>query len=78
VLARRALALDDEYTRCALVSGPPAYLPPEPLASAAAMIVRSVVRQTEEREELGKTAGPVGRLSKRLVNFSIPNRAALR
>ncbi len=72
ILASRTLGLDDAYGRCALVSGPPGHLPPEPLCSAGAAIVRSVVQRTEEREQHGIAPGPVGRLSKRLVGFSIP------
>ncbi|MEA2470280.1 MAG: hypothetical protein QOE38_1279, partial [Thermoleophilaceae bacterium] len=34
ILARRALGANDEYANCALVSGPPGYLPPEPLRFA--------------------------------------------
>jgi glycine/D-amino acid oxidase-like deaminating enzyme len=72
ILARRARGIDDEYTTCALVSGPPGYLPPEPLRSAGAAIVRDIVQRTEEREQRGIAPGPVGRLSKRLVSFALP------
>jgi hypothetical protein len=72
ILARRALHADDEYSRCGLVSGPPGYLPPEPLRFAGGALVRTVVRRTEEREEAGRPIGPAGRLAKRLVTFSLP------
>jgi hypothetical protein len=72
ILARRALGADDEYTRCALVSGVPGYLPPEPLFSAGAPFVRDLVQRTEEREQCGIAPGAVGRLAKRLVSVSLP------
>jgi glycine/D-amino acid oxidase-like deaminating enzyme len=70
ILARRALGADDEYTRCALVSGPPGYLPPEPLRSVGGALVRAAVQRGEAREEGGGQASPVERLAKRLVHFS--------
>jgi glycine/D-amino acid oxidase-like deaminating enzyme len=72
ILARRALRTNDEYTKCGLVSGPPGYLPPEPLRFAGGALVRTVVRRAEEREEAGRRLGPAGRLAKRLVTFSLP------
>src|SRR4051812_3120761 len=72
ILARRALGARDEYATCALVGGPPGYLPPEPLRFAGGALVRSAVRRAEEREEAGHDAGPVGRLAKRLVTLSLP------
>jgi glycine/D-amino acid oxidase-like deaminating enzyme len=72
VLGRRALGMHDSYTHCALVGGPPGYLPPEPLRFAGGALVRRAVRRTEEREEKGRASGPVGRLAKRLVAFSMP------
>jgi glycine/D-amino acid oxidase-like deaminating enzyme len=72
ILARRALGASDEYATCALVGGPPGYLPPEPLRFAGGALVRSAVRRAEEREEAGGDAGPVGWLAKRLVTFSLP------
>ena len=67
-----ALGTDDEYATCALVGGPPGYLPPEPLRFAGGALVRSAVRRAEEREETGRRIGPTGRLAKRLVTFSLP------
>jgi glycine/D-amino acid oxidase-like deaminating enzyme len=72
ILARRALGMRDEYTTCALVGGPPGYLPPEPLRFAGGALVRTAVRRAEEREEAGRRLGPAGRLAKRLVTFSLP------
>jgi glycine/D-amino acid oxidase-like deaminating enzyme len=72
ILARRALGTGDEYATCALAGGPPGYLPPEPLRFAGGALVRSAVRRAEEREEAGRRIGPVGRLAKRLVTFSLP------
>jgi glycine/D-amino acid oxidase-like deaminating enzyme len=74
ILAHRALGLDDELTRCALVSGPPGYLPPEPLRTAGGVLVRRGVRRAEAREDAGQPAGAAGRLAKRLVSFSLPPR----
>jgi glycine/D-amino acid oxidase-like deaminating enzyme len=70
ILARRALGLRDQYTECALVSGPPGYLPPEPLRYAGGVLVRQAVQRAELREEQGGSATAVGRLAKRLVHFS--------
>jgi glycine/D-amino acid oxidase-like deaminating enzyme len=78
ILARRALATGDEYTRCGLVGGPPAYLPPEPVLSTAAAVVKDLVQRTEEREQRGLAAGPVGRLAKRASSFAIPARRRAR
>jgi glycine/D-amino acid oxidase-like deaminating enzyme len=72
IVAHRALGLDDELTRCALVSGPPAYLPPEPLRFVGGLLVRRGVRSAEEREQEGRPPGAAGRLAKRLVSFSLP------
>ncbi|MEA2419302.1 MAG: hypothetical protein QOE60_1508 [Thermoleophilaceae bacterium] len=80
ILGRRALGREDEFSTCALVSGPPGYLPPEPLRSVGGVLVRSAVRRAEDQEQAGKAIGPVGRLAKRLVYFSLPplRRAARR
>lgn len=72
ILGRRALGIEDEYTRSAIVSGPPGYLPPEPLRFAGGVLVREVVRRAEEREEAGGRVGPHGKLAKKLVTFSLP------
>jgi glycine/D-amino acid oxidase-like deaminating enzyme len=72
VLARCALGTGDEYATCALVGGPPGYLPPEPLRFTGGALVRSAVRRAEAREESGRAIGPAGRVAKRLVTFSLP------
>jgi glycine/D-amino acid oxidase-like deaminating enzyme len=72
ILARLALDVRDHYTACALVGGPPGYMPPEPLRSGGAAVVRDIVQRTEEREEAGHPPGSIGRLGKRLATFSMP------
>jgi len=72
ILARRALGVRDEISECALVSGPPGYLPPEPFRFAGAAVVRNVIQRSENREEKGHTPGPAGRLARRLASFSLP------
>mgnify|MGYP000879843726 CR=1 FL=1 len=72
ILARRALGVEDGLRDCALVSGPPGYLPPEPLRFAGAAVVRNAIQRSEAREERGGTPGPVGRLARRLAGLSLP------
>jgi glycine/D-amino acid oxidase-like deaminating enzyme len=72
VLAHRVLGMDDELARCALVSGPPGYLPPEPLRFLGGLLVRRAVHRAERREQDGQPTGAAGRLAKRLVSFSLP------
>jgi len=72
ILARRALETRDELYDCALVSGPPGYLPPEPLRFAGAALVRNVIQRSEALEERGGTPGPAGRMARRLAGFSLP------
>ena len=72
ILARRALGVRDELHDCALVSGPPGYLPPEPLRFAGAALVRNAIQRSETREEQGQAPGPAGRLARRLASFSLP------
>jgi glycine/D-amino acid oxidase-like deaminating enzyme len=72
ILAHRALGMDDELARCALVSGPPRYLPPEPLRFLGGLLVRGAVHRAEQREQDGQPTGAAGRLAKRLVSFSLP------
>jgi glycine/D-amino acid oxidase-like deaminating enzyme len=75
ILASRALDAKDEYACSPLVTGPPGVLPPEPVCSAGAVAVRSLVQRTEEQEEAGKAPAALGRLSKRLASLSLPPRA---
>ena len=72
VLGRRALAMDDELTRCALVRDPPGRLPPEPLRTAGGFVVRDAVRRAEAREERGERPDPVTDRLRRLVWFTVP------
>ena len=72
ILARTALSTGDEYTRCAITGGPPAFFPPEPLRSGGGRIVRDAVRHAERLEEQGRSGGPFGRLAKRAANIALP------
>lgn len=74
ILARRVLSLKDELYDCALVSGPPGYLPPEPLHFVGAALVRNAIQRSEAREQAGDAPGPAGRLARRLASFSLPPR----
>jgi glycine/D-amino acid oxidase-like deaminating enzyme len=74
VLARRTLDVVDDLHDCALATGPPGYLPPEPLRFAGAALVRNMIQRSEDRESRGHMPGPVGRLARRLANFSLPAR----
>lgn len=71
ILASLALDADDEWARCALARGPWAFLPPEPIRSAGALVVRNAVRRKEEAEERGGRAGPVTRGLAGLAGFSL-------
>ena len=72
ILARRALGIEDRLSTSALVSGPPGYLPPEPLRFAGAAIVRDAIQRSEYRQEAGHSEGAVGRVARHLASFSIP------
>lgn len=72
ILGRLALGMDDEYTHCGLVSGPPGYLPPEPLRSLGGVLVRDAVRRAEAAEEEGADTGAVTDALRRLVWFTLP------
>ncbi len=71
ILASLALDADDEWARCALARGPRAFLPPEPLRTAGALVVRAAVRRKEEAEERGRPVGPLTRGLAGLVGFSL-------
>jgi glycine/D-amino acid oxidase-like deaminating enzyme len=62
ILALRALGSDDPDAASPLFSGPPGYLPPEPLRTLGGILVRAAVKRAEEAEEAGERAGPPGRL----------------
>jgi glycine/D-amino acid oxidase-like deaminating enzyme len=72
ILGRLALGVRDDHTTCALVSGPPGYLPPEPLRLLGGVVVRDAVRRAEAVEERGGRPGPVTAALRRLVWFTVP------
>jgi glycine/D-amino acid oxidase-like deaminating enzyme len=72
ILGRRALGIRDELTTCALVGGPPGYLPPEPLRTAGGRLVRDAVARAEASEERGRRPDPVTERLRRLVWFTTP------
>jgi glycine/D-amino acid oxidase-like deaminating enzyme len=72
ILARRALRIDDELTRCGLVGDPPGLMPPEPLRTAGGRLVRSAVRRAEAAEEAGRAPDPLTDRLRRLVWFTVP------
>lgn len=72
ILGRLALGIEDEYTSCGLVSGPPGLLPPEPIRHVGALMVRNAVQTVESRQEAGRPVGPLGRAAKKLTAFSLP------
>jgi glycine/D-amino acid oxidase-like deaminating enzyme len=53
VLARSVLGIDDADTRSPLTSGPPAYLPPEPIRTVGGIAVRGIVETVEAVEDRG-------------------------
>jgi glycine/D-amino acid oxidase-like deaminating enzyme len=63
---------EDALSTSALVSGPPAYLPPEPLRTLGGLAVRTAVRRREEAEERGERADPVSRALASMVWFTMP------
>jgi hypothetical protein len=72
ILGRLALGEVDDHTTSALVSGPPGYLPPEPLRSLGGVVVRDAVRRAEAAEERGREAGGLTDALRRLVWFTVP------
>jgi glycine/D-amino acid oxidase-like deaminating enzyme len=76
-LASLSLELDDEYARSPLVSEPPSYLPPEPIRSAGARIVRSAIERCEVLEDQGRRPDPVSRALRRGLGVSTPKGIAL-
>ncbi len=72
VMAALALDADDDYARCGLVGGPPAYLPPEPLRSLGGVVVRNAVRRAEADEERGTPPRRVDEALRRLVWVTVP------
>lgn len=72
IVGRMALGVEDEYTTCGLVGGPPAYLPPEPFRVVGGLVVRDAVRRAEGAEELGGRAGAVSGALRNMVWFTMP------
>ncbi|MGH3626022.1 MAG: NAD(P)/FAD-dependent oxidoreductase, partial [Sciscionella sp.] len=74
ILAALATGSRDEYATCALVGGPPAYLPPEPLRTAGGRLVKAAVQRVEHAEVAGAGSTTVSRLVKSLASAHTPNR----
>ncbi|MCW2952085.1 MAG: dependent oxidoreductase [Conexibacter sp.] len=72
ILARRALGVVDELTTSALVSGPPGYLPPEPLRSLGAVTIQRAVARAEAAEERGQQASRADTALRGLLWFTMP------
>jgi glycine/D-amino acid oxidase-like deaminating enzyme len=72
ILGRLALGVRDELTTCALVTGPPGYLPPEPFRSLGGVVIRDAVRRAEAAEERGARPGRVAAALRRGLWFTMP------
>ena len=72
VLASMTLGAGDAYASCALVSGPPAYLPPEPLRALGGAVVRGAVGRAEAAEERGGRPHRLDSALRRLVWTTTP------
>jgi glycine/D-amino acid oxidase-like deaminating enzyme len=73
ILGRRALGLVDDYTTCALVSGPPAYLPPDPIRYVGGHLVQAGIGRAEAAEAAGRRPDPVSSLLRRLLWTTTPH-----
>ena len=71
-LASVVLESGDDYARSPLVSEPPTYLPPEPLRSAGARLVRTAIEHCEVLEDQGRRPDPVSRTLRRGLGLSVP------
>ncbi|MEE4275570.1 MAG: FAD-dependent oxidoreductase [Thermoleophilia bacterium] len=76
-MASLSLELDDDYARSPLVSEPPSYLPPEPIRSAGARVVRNAIERCEVLEDQGRRPDPVSRALRRGLSVSTPKGIAL-
>jgi len=76
-LASLSLRLDDDYAQLPLVSEPPTYLPPEPIRSAGARVVRSAIERCEVLEDQGRKPDPVSRALRRCLDISTPKGVTL-
>lgn len=72
ILSRLALGQQDDYTTCALVSGPPAYLPPEPFRTVGGYFVQAAIGRVERAQERGRRPGPLSSLGRRLLWATTP------
>jgi glycine/D-amino acid oxidase-like deaminating enzyme len=72
ILGRLALEMNDEYTNSPLAQGAPAYLPPEPLRSVGAAVVRAAATHADDDEEQGRRPDLLTRSLRRLVHASTP------
>ena len=76
-LASLSLGLEDDYAQSPLVSAPPTYLPPEPVRSAGARVVRSAIERCEVLEDQGRKPDPVSRALRRCLDISTPKGVTL-
>jgi glycine/D-amino acid oxidase-like deaminating enzyme len=76
-MASLSLGLHDDYARSPLVSEPPSYLPPEPIRSAGARVVRNAIERCEVLEDQGRRPDPVSRALRRGLGISTPKGIAL-
>jgi len=76
-LASLSLERDDDYAQLPLVSEPPTYLPPEPIRSAGARVVRSAIERCEVLEDQGRKPDPVSRALRRCLDISTPKGVTL-
>ena len=77
-LASVVLESGDEYAQSPLVSEPPTYLPPEPLRSAGARVVRTAIERCEVLEDQGRRPDAVSRALRRGLDVSMPKGVTLR
>jgi len=76
ILASLASERDDPWSRSSLVARRPVPLPPEPLRTVGAHLVRSAVRRASKAELSGRRPGPVTRLVAGLTPSLKPSPAA--
>jgi glycine/D-amino acid oxidase-like deaminating enzyme len=72
ILGRRAVGVVDDYTACALVSGPPAYLPPDPIRYVGGRMVQAGIGRAEAAEAAGRRPDPISALLRRLLWTTTP------
>jgi glycine/D-amino acid oxidase-like deaminating enzyme len=72
ILAALALSERDEYSASPLVSGPPGYLPVEPIRSLAGAAVRHAVERGEAAEVEGRRPGALARALRPLASYTLP------